>query len=361
MQKHALQAVVAHCLVELKITVFRIARHRMARVCRMHANLVRTPRENRHFEQRGDATKTLHGTKIAGRAFAGGLNLHRAFTADAQISAQRRIDAFLAELPTAFDEREVAFLEAFAFAQSRVQHAQHRGLAGDEQHAARIAIESMYELELVALVGPSCAERLDHAKTESAAAVHRKPRGFVDDEQPLVLEDDGLGDGRDQRSRNSAADRSGGPSRRNRSGLRGLTARRTDAYFDTPLPRLEPNRRQTHLVPQGKAGVDPRPLAVDPHLALANDAEKPTLRDFRVLTGQEPVEPGPRIVLVHRDVTDGGLFRFIRKTLFFHGLYHRIMGSRERMPMFGPLPQALARRPPAGTGLTASPEASDAC
>jgi hypothetical protein len=60
-------------------------------------------------------------------------------------------------------------------------------------------------------------------------------------------------------------------------------------------------------------------------------------------------------------VTNGGLFGFIRKTLFFHGLYHRIMGSRERMPMFGPLPQALARRPPAGTGLTASPEASDAC
>jgi len=63
MQKHALQAVFAHFFVELDVTVFRIARHRMARVRRMHANLVRTPSENRHFEQRGDAAKTCTGRK----------------------------------------------------------------------------------------------------------------------------------------------------------------------------------------------------------------------------------------------------------------------------------------------------------
>jgi hypothetical protein len=87
MQKHALQAVFAHFFVELDIAVFRITRHRMARVRCMHANLVRTPGENRHFEQRRDAAETLHRTKIAGRAFARGLNLHSPLAAHAQVRA----------------------------------------------------------------------------------------------------------------------------------------------------------------------------------------------------------------------------------------------------------------------------------
>jgi hypothetical protein len=70
MQKHALQTVFPHFFVELEIAVFRITRNRMTGIRRMHADLVRASRQDRHLEERGDATETLHRTKIAGRAFA---------------------------------------------------------------------------------------------------------------------------------------------------------------------------------------------------------------------------------------------------------------------------------------------------
>jgi hypothetical protein len=50
-QEHALESVFAHFFVEFRITVFRVTRHGVTRIGCVHANLMRSPRQDRHFEQ----------------------------------------------------------------------------------------------------------------------------------------------------------------------------------------------------------------------------------------------------------------------------------------------------------------------
>src|SRR5690606_34275500 len=108
-------------------------------------------------------------------------------------------------------------------------------------------IEPMHELESI-VVGPQHPQRLDHAKAEAAAAMHRDPGRLVDHEEPVVLVYDRCAQGIEQPG--------GRPCRRSLCRFR-LEAYRRDPYG---IVELEP------LLGTGTA-------AIYPHLATAHEPE----------------------------------------------------------------------------------------
>ena len=211
-----------------------------------------------------------------------------------------------------------------------MQHAQHRGLARHQQHTARVPIEAVDEFEFVGLIGPRRAQRLDDPERHAAAAVHGDAGGLVDDQQPIVLVDHGTGDGVHQAGRYADTLRLGPGARSTRPGRTGAA---TDRGVITPLlaRRFGPDRRQTHRVAGCEAGVDGGPLAVHPHLALADDAEQAGARHPGVLSGEESVEAAAGVVFTDHDLLYSGFSGRFRKVLFFRGLCHKLRPS-PRLP-----------------------------
>ena len=122
MQEHAFEPEFAHFFVEFFVAVFLIASDRMTGVSGMDANLMRAAGQNFHLDERRQSAEELHRSELADRFFTADGDFDGALTADAQIGAQRCIDAFLAEVPLTFDEREITFFEPFTVAQTRMQH-----------------------------------------------------------------------------------------------------------------------------------------------------------------------------------------------------------------------------------------------
>ncbi len=227
------------------------------------------------FHQRRLLAEELHRLEHAGGLLAGGMRLHRSFSAHANIRAQRHVDAFLAELPLALHQREVAFLH-LPLAQQRVQRAQRRGLARHQQQAAGIAIEAMHQLEI--FIGTRGAQRFDHAEAHATATVHSHPGRLVDDQQLWVLVHDGAGDALQQ--------------------CAGRAPRR--------CLRAGSHRRHAHDVVRQQPRLGLGALAVHAHLALANHAENMGPGHILEDSRQKVVEPLSCAALVDGDLRDLG-------------------------------------------------------
>jgi hypothetical protein len=98
------------------------------------------------------------------------------------------------------------------------------------------------------------------AVADTAAAVCGDAAGLVDDEQPLVLENDAPFD-------------------------------RGDLPFGRfARPRAESGRRDTHFVPGLQPVFGPHPAAIHAHLPLAQNAIEPAFRQARQLPAKEIVD-----------------------------------------------------------------------
>ena len=158
-----------------------------------------------------------------------------------------------------------------------MQVAQRRAALGHEQAAARLPIQPVHEIQFLA-VRPGGPQGLDHAVRHAAAAVHRDARRLVQDQQVLVLVDDGGGEQVLQRLAGRAV-----------------------------TPAAAARLRTTHRgQPDPVAGCDTLvglgALAVHPHLALAQQAVDVGPRHALQDPDQEIVEPLPGIALAGVDV-----------------------------------------------------------
>ncbi len=120
---------------------------------------------------------------------------------------------------------------------------ERRTTLGDEQAPARFAVQPMHQVELTEFRSRR-AQSLDRAMRKPAAPVHRESRGLVDCDQVGILVEDRVG----HRPQQVAAR----PRRRERIG--------------------SSNRGQAHAVARGDALVRTRPLAVDTHFTLPQQA-----------------------------------------------------------------------------------------
>jgi hypothetical protein len=120
-----------------------------------------------------------------------------------------------------------------------MQRGQRRPIARDQQTAAGVPVEPMDEFQRLARA--RCAQGFDDTEAHAAAAVHRDPARLVDDQQMPILKNDRAFDELEQALRRSSR----------------------------LLARIDAHRRQAHLVAGGQTvfGVDA--LAIDAHLALA--------------------------------------------------------------------------------------------
>ena len=137
-QEHAREPEPAHLGIEPGVAVLLIAGDRVAGVRGVHADLMRAARVDRHLDERG-ALADLHRRERGDRRFTGSVRTHGALTADAQIRAQRHVDALAPQLPPAGDEREISLLE-LPLAKQRVQLTQGRWLARDELYGDRKSV-----------------------------------------------------------------------------------------------------------------------------------------------------------------------------------------------------------------------------
>lgn len=147
----------------------------------------------------------------------------------------------------------------------------------DDQAAARLAVEPVHEVEFGGL-GTGGPEHLDHAVGHPAAAVHGDAGRLVEDQDVVVLVDDGPEHPLDER----AARRAGARGRR--FGL--------------------PHRRDPDPVARRDALVGPCALAVHAHLALAEQPVDVRPRDTLQVPDQEVVEPLAVVAFAGFDVAN---------------------------------------------------------
>ncbi|MCY1547629.1 hypothetical protein D9M68_836980 [compost metagenome] len=84
-------------------------------------------------------------------------------------------------------QRHITLVHSIA-AQGLVQVTQHAALLGDHQQARGIAIEAMYQLQVLG-IRAQLAKRLDHPITQAAAAMHGDAGWLVQHNQRLVFVD----------------------------------------------------------------------------------------------------------------------------------------------------------------------------
>src|SRR5258708_1218700 len=111
MQEHPLETQLGHGLVEFGVPVLLISPHRVTSVRGVHADLMRPAGKEAHLHESRALTEELHGPELAQGRLAGSVDPYGALAAHAGIRAQRRIDSFLAQIPLALQESEVALLE----------------------------------------------------------------------------------------------------------------------------------------------------------------------------------------------------------------------------------------------------------
>src|SRR5579859_510571 len=251
-QEHALQAEPAKLAIEREVAVFLVPQDRMAKVGQVHADLVRPAGEKLCLEQ----AEALAAAQAAQHRLGGLAVLRDRDVLALPRAALREREpytlALVAKAPG--HSRQVALVHV-AIAQHAMQLRQRGAPLRDEQHARRLAVEAMDEFQ-EACFGTHRAQRFDDAVRDAAAAMHGEPRGLVDREQRLVLEEDGQRKARRRRGRLA----SGHAYRRNADAIAG----------GDPVARLHT-------------------LAVDTHLAASQDAVDPALGNA--------LEPGGKIVV----------------------------------------------------------------
>ncbi len=143
-------------------------------------------------------------------------------------------------------------------AKRRVERAQDRGLAGDEETTTGIAVEPVDEFER--LPGSGRAQGFDHPEAHPAPAVYGDSRRLVEDDERFILVDDTLIDALDERVRSAPGMLSG----------------------------VDPDRRDAYDVARLEALLGLGPAGIDADLTLADQPVQAALRNLL----QVPAEPG---------------------------------------------------------------------
>ena len=148
-QEHPLQPLPRERLVPREIAVLVVAGERKAEVREVHADLVRAPGLELGFEQRERRVGLrphLHAPEDRAREPAVGVHAHAPLAVAGHVARERQLDRAQRVAPLAADQHVVALVDR-AVAQLRVQSRQRAALLGDEQHARRVAVEPVHELE----------------------------------------------------------------------------------------------------------------------------------------------------------------------------------------------------------------------
>jgi len=149
-----------------------------------------------------------------------------------------------------------------------VHRHQRRALLGQQQHAGRVAVETVDELQERGggTLGP---QALDHPERDAAPAVDRHAGRLVDGQQGVVLEQD----------------------RQCGCGRRPAWAVRRSG---------EAHRRHPHHVAGGEPRVGAHPALVDPDFAAPDDPVNVTFRDAFQHAEEKIVDPLPGGVVADR-------------------------------------------------------------
>ena len=164
---------------------------------------------------------------------------------------------------------------------------------GNEQHTAGVAVEAMHQPR------PLTAEAVGHAGQQpidvtlgAGAALHGQPKRLVEHEHVLVLEQD--------RPLDQIAVALGEAQRRGNRRLR--------------LGRLAHDRRHAQLLAGLQPGIGLHPLAVDAHLARAQQLLEVGIAHVRKMHAEPAVEAQPRLVALHLDGFDRSVHVGIART-----------------------------------------------
>lgn len=208
-QEHALQrdaqGPLRHRAVEFEVAVLVVAHEREADRERMHADLMRAPREKFGVEKRdGAVALQLREDRVRGHPLLF-VHAHSPLARGKQIAKKRRLHVAAVVGPVAFDEQRVVLLDG-----ARLHHvvkADERlaGLAEDDG-AARFAVEPVSEFQ-EGNVGARSAHALDQTVGDPRASVGGEARGLVDDQKMTVFKENGhrpLGQSRGGRLRDGA-------------------------------------------------------------------------------------------------------------------------------------------------------------
>ena len=188
MQEQPLQPrLLAQPLVDRRIAIFVVARHGVADVLGMDADLVGTAGRNAHLAI-GLPAPALQYLEVAQRGFAGGMHLHMPLAALAQTDKQRRVDRHHPVGHAPGQQRQVTLGDATVLAHQRLHFSQRRTFLGDDQQARSVAVQPVHQFQRVP--GPRGAQGLDRAKGNAAAAMAGHAGGLVQGQQPCVLEHD---------------------------------------------------------------------------------------------------------------------------------------------------------------------------
>ena len=204
--------------------------------------------------------------------------------ADADVRAQRHVDAFLTELPFPLHQREITFLD-LTFTHQSVQCSQRRGFTRDQQKAACVPVNAMDQFER--LVRSRSAQAFDHAEAHPAAAMHCDAGGFIDDDEARIFVND-------------RPDERGNHRRR-------CMARRCRC--------AGPHRWNSHDVARLQPGLGFGAFAVHAHLAFADHPEDVRLWNTFEIACKKVVQP-----LTGALLAGGQLLHFHERCRRFNGL-----------------------------------------
>ena len=209
MQEHALQGnaqgPLRHLAIEFKVAVLVVAHEREADRERMHADLVRAPREKLGVEQRDGAVALQLREDRVRRHPLLFVDADSALARREQIAQKRRLHVAAVVGPVALHKQRVVLFDG-----ARLHHVvkanERLAALAENDGAARFAVEPVGEFEK-GNVGARGAHALDQAVGDPGAPVGGEARRLVDDEKMTVFKENGhrpLGQGRGGRLRDGA-------------------------------------------------------------------------------------------------------------------------------------------------------------
>ena len=182
MQEQPAQPVAAQLGIEGGVAVAIVTGQRMAGVRGVHPDLVRAPRLQHRFHQRGRGVAGTDvepgGRRSAGRRHGGG-----ALAATPSGGVQGHIDPLQRVRPVPPHEQHVALVPC-AGPQARLQCGETGPVLGADQYAAGGLVQPMHEFQRCGVHG---AQRLDHPPVATGAGVHRHSGRLVQCQQVRIL------------------------------------------------------------------------------------------------------------------------------------------------------------------------------
>ena len=262
--------------VEVPVAVLPVPGDRMAERRAVDADLVGAARMRKDLRQGHPGAH--RDPREVGHRFAPCFgDPHHPFASGQTAAFERQVHPPAAGLPPRSPEQRHVPLVEGSPAQRFVEGAERAPALGDDEAAGGVPVEPVRELEIPGL-RPGGPQQLDRPVRDPAPAVDREAGRLVQNEQPLVLVED------------CAADRPD-PGRRRPSGRLRPGGRR--------------DRRDPHRFSRPEASTRPRPRAVHPDLAPAQQPVQAVAGDLRQLRVQEVVDPAAVVLVVDRHAARG--------------------------------------------------------